>query len=446
MIKICLIILFILTSLIKTIPTLILLTTLLVVLAFYSSHYLDFFLLNHNFSWDSLSMSLIRLSILIFIIIILSRISNKIILIFEQSFNLLLLILLVILFISFSVNNLIIFYILFESSLIPTFILILGWGNQPERIQAGIYILIYTVFASLPLLVTAIVLSKITGRASFFILQFFRVEYITSYLVSFLLILAFSVKLPLYLVHLWLPKAHVEAPVAGSIILAAILLKLGGYGLIRVSTGISYIYYPINSFILRWSLTGGVIAALICLFQRDVKFLIALSSVSHIAIVIARAISFSSWGINGAQFIIIGHGLCSSGIFYVANIVYERVGSRRLFILKGIQTCSPVLAIAWFLLCTSNISAPPSLNLLGEINSISSLLAWSVNLSPILASLVFLAAAYSLFLYSQLNHGKPTSLIHLFNTPSLREWLILLFHWAPLNLIFLAPWTLQIFI
>lgn len=394
--------------------------------------------------WDSAAINLIRLTILIIVLIILASLSNINIIKSKKTYIFILILLETTLIGTFRSSNFIIFYILFEASLIPTFILILGWGNQPERIQAGIYILIYTILASVPLLIILVIWSTINFSSNMIFITLFNEHSIVSYIMAILLITAFSVKLPIYILHLWLPKAHVEAPVAGSIILAAILLKLGGYGLLRVSIRAHRIIFNISPLILRWSLTGGVIAALICIFQTDIKFLIALSSVSHIALVIARLLTFSNWGINGAIFIIVGHGFCSSGLFFIANIIYERVNSRRLFIIKGLQTLLPSFSIVWFLICTSNIAAPPSLNLLGEINRIISLFSWSLILTPLLIISIFIAATYSLFLYSQSQHGKLISSNNPIKCISTREWLVALYHWSPLNLLILSPWVMQI--
>lgn len=128
-----------------------------------------------------------------------------------------------------------------------------------------------------------------------------------------------------------------------------------------------------------------MVVSLICLRQTDIKFLIALSSVAHISIVIGGILTFSNWGLNGAIFIIIGHGFCSSALFCIANIAYERTASRRLLIIKGIQSSLPTLTLWWFLFAVANIAAPPSLNLLGEINAIISLFRWSWPLSIPLA-------------------------------------------------------------
>lgn len=423
-----------------------LLILLLTLMSFSISHYQPFFSVYPILAWDSLSFSLSALTILISILIFLASVSNNNIIKFKSSFIFISMILLQLLIYTFSVTNLILFYILFEASLIPIFIIILGWGNQPERLQAGIYMLIYTVLSSLPLLISFILWSNFINRTRIFLLTLTKNSSLLAYLFAFTLIMAFSVKLPIYILHLWLPKAHVEAPVAGSIILAAILLKLGGYGILRISRISHNIICLIRPWIIRWSLVGGVIIAFTCLYQTDIKFLIALSSVVHISLVVARALTFSNWGINRAQIIIIGHGFCSSGLFCIANIIYERINSRSLLLLKGLATFIPSFYVIWFIICTSNIAAPPSLNLLGEITGISAVYSWSTILIRILILLVFLSAAYSLFLFRQTQHGKPSSNVKAIDPPSLREWLLLLFHWLPLNLFFLAPWVLQIIV
>lgn len=197
--------------------------------------------------------------------------------------------LILLLVLTFRTTNLFLFYVFFERRLIPTFFLILGWGYQPERLQAGYYLLFYTLLASLPLLLGILFCNKNLGSINYWVINF---NYELS-LLYFCLIVAFLVKIPIFLFHLWLPKAHVEAPVSGSIILAGVLLKLGGYGLLRVYVLIQKISINYNLIWYTVSLVGGVLISLVCLFQVDIKSLIAYSSVAHIGIVISGLITLS---------------------------------------------------------------------------------------------------------------------------------------------------------
>lgn len=341
--------------------------------------------------------------------------------------------LLLILVLTFSSMNFFMFYLFFERSLIPTFFLILGWGYQPERLQAGFYLLFYTLFASLPLLLGILFCYEVLGSVSYYIITYD----LEINLLYFCLILAFLVKMPIFFVHLWLPKAHVEAPVAGSIILAGVLLKLGGYGLLRVYVLIQGLSLKYNLIFYTISLVGGVLIRLVCLVQVDMKALIAYSSVAHMGIVVGGLMTLSVWGFMGSYVLIIGHGLCSSGLFCLSNIVYERIGRRSLFINKGLINFMPRIALWWFLLSRRNMAAPPSLNLMGEVILLNAIVSWSVMRMLMLALLSFFRAAYSLYLFSYRQHGQLFTLNLSFRINNYREYLLLFLHWVPLNIFIL---------
>ena len=388
--------------------------------------------LSYIYSCDIISFGLILLRIWICILIIMSS-ENLFKLNFYTRFFLFnVIFLLIILYITFRVINLFIFYIFFEGRLIPTLLLIIGWGYQPERLQAGIYLLFYTLFASLPLLIGIFYIFDYYNCIIFYFLKFINIDLFILYIS---IVVAFLVKIPIYFVHLWLPKAHVEAPVSGSIILAGIILKLGGYGLIRILVFLQEINLKFNYFWIIISLIGGFYISLKCFCQVDIKSLIAYSSVAHISLVIGGIIVINYWGYIGSYILIIGHGLCSSGIFCLANINYERLHSRSLFINKGIISFIPSLSLWWFLLISSNIAAPPSLNLLGEISLINRLLSWSLLTIIILIMISFFRAGYRLYLYSYIQHGKYYIGLYRFYSGVSREYLILLLHWLPLNII-----------
>ena len=397
------------------------------------------------FCLDNLSCLLVILSIWVVFIIYLC--SYKIFMLDLKSlyFSLVVYLLLTILVVSFSVFNFIIFYLIFEFSLIPTLFLILGWGYQPERIQAGIYIMIYTIIGSLPLLARLVFVLASFGTTFIY----FNIDMVSIFYNNFFflfMIIAFIIKMPIYYRHLWLPKAHVEAPVSGSIILAGVLLKLGGYGLFRVGYIMPYQFFCVSSVFIRVSIWGAFMTRIICIRQVDIKSLIAYSSVGHIGLVISGIRIMEHWGWFGSFILIISHGLVSSGLFCLANITYERTSTRSIYMTKGLLIASPKMSIFWFIMVIINIGAPPSINLLREIFLISSILRRNLSMSVLIGVCRFLAAAYSLYLYVSTQHGHIGAFVNCICSINSRMFRSLVFHTYPLFTLILCSQYISIFV
>nr|YP_002327415.1 NADH dehydrogenase subunit 4 [Eriocheir japonica]ACJ44944.1 NADH dehydrogenase subunit 4 [Eriocheir japonica]UJM44169.1 NADH dehydrogenase subunit 4 [Eriocheir japonica] len=400
-------------------------------------HNMHMYSLGFNLGMDYVSYIMVYLSVWIMFLIVISSERVKMMNNFSGMFILVNLVLLFSLLVTFSSLNYLLFYIMFEMSLIPTLILILGWGYQPERIQAGVYMLFYTLSLSLPLLGSLLyIYMKEYSLVMMLSNLILKVSWVNS-IWYFSSVMAFLVKLPMYMFHLWLPKAHVEAPVAGSMILAGVLLKLGGYGLIRVLLMFQKISLNFSSLWVSISLVGGVVVSLLCLRQVDMKSLIAYSSVVHMSMVLCGLMIFSWWGLMGAVVVMVGHGLCSSGLFCLANMVYERVGSRSLLVSKGLLNFMPSMGLWWFLFSVGNMAAPPTLNLFGEISLIISLMSWSTFTVMGIMFLSFFSAAYTLYMYSLSQHGIFVSSLYSCSSGKVREYLVLFLHWFPLNMLIL---------
>nr|QWL15087.1 NADH dehydrogenase subunit 4 [Xenostrongylus variegatus] len=378
---------------------------------------------------DMLSFFLVLLSFWICALMIMA--SEKIFKLknYSNIFMFVMLILMISLYITFSSINMFTFYVFFEISLIPTLILIIGWGYQPERIEAGMYLLFYTLLFSLPMMI-----SIFYYYSNMYCLEFFNLKNINIIYMYVFMLMIFMVKMPMFFIHLWLPKAHVEAPVSGSMILAGIMLKLGGYGLCRMMLMYYQIGMKFNLIFIIISLMGGFIVSLICMRQSDMKSLIAYSSVAHMGMVLAGIMTLNCWGMWEALVMMLAHGLCSSGLFCMANISYERLLSQSLYLNKGLMNIIPSMSLWWFLFCSSNMAAPPSLNLLGEIMLINSLIGFNWLTMLFLSLMSFFSAVYSLFLFSFSQHGKFYLGNYSLCSGFVREYLLLFMHWFPLNI------------
>nr|WOW99004.1 NADH dehydrogenase subunit 4 [Oecleopsis sp.] len=386
----------------------------------------DFYgLISFGFGLDKISFGFCILSLWICVLMIYSMMFYSFTLNFWVFlFNLNLMIFFLIL--CFSSLDMFSFYFFFESSILPVFLIILGWGYQPERINSGMYLIFYTLFSSLPLLLCVLYISSVYGY--FYFLDFFSLN---SFFISFFFLFAFLVKFPMFLFHFWLPKAHVEAPVSGSMILAGVMLSLGGYGFIRLSLFLDYFFYFYSYIIISLSLFGSFFIGLICLIQMDLKILIAYSSVSHMGLVISGLFTLSDCGFLGGYFLMIGHGLISSGLFYWVGCIYNRFGTRSLLIIKGLMNYMPSFSFFLFLLCACNMSCPPSLNLFSEICIVFSLFSWSLLSMLYIFFILFLTACYSILIFSLSQHGYSSSLSFFMDGGFLIEYYVFFLHLFP---------------
>nr|AWN56227.1 NADH dehydrogenase subunit 4 [Dorymyrmex brunneus] len=331
----------------------------------------------------------------------------------------------------FSSVSLIMFYLYFEVSLIPTFILIIYWGINPERVSAGFYLMMYTLFISLPLMIYLFWWFKELNTFNMILMTYELINFDLMFMDYIIMFSAFFIKLPIYLFHVWLPKAHVEAPVYGSMVLAAVLLKLGTYGLIRLMMMFVLGCMKYNYLLFSVSLVGSLMVGVLCLVQIDLKSLVAYSSVVHMNFLLCSMMTMFKLGFVSSYIMMIGHGLCSSGLFFMVNIYYMKTNSRLIFFNKGFITIMPFYVIWWFFLCSSNFSFPLSINFLSEVLMMGALMSWEVSLMVYLMLISFFSSAYSLYLFSSIQYGD-SQIEESVNCGIMKNFLNLLMHLYPL--------------
>jgi NADH-ubiquinone oxidoreductase chain 4 len=360
--------------------------------------------LNIYLGIDGISIYFILLTTFITPIVILSNwnsIKNNI-----KTYIIIILLLESLLLAVFLVLNILLFYIFFESILIPLFILIGIYGSG-NKVRASFYLFLYTLLGSLFLLLSILLMLTLVGATDFEALFKANLTYNTQLILFIGIFIAIAVKTPVIFLNTWLLKAHVESPLGGSIILAAIVLKLSLYGVLRLilpiipkaSINYTYIVYVIGVITI-------IYASISTLRTIDIKELIAYSSVSHAAVYLLSIFSNTIQGLEGGILLGLGHGFVSSGLFICAGgILYDRSHTRLITIYRGIAQVMPLFSILFFILCLSNAGTPLSLNFIGEFLSLYGIFERIPLLGVFASSSIVLSAAYTMYMFNRIVFG-----------------------------------------
>ena len=361
-----------------------------------------------NFGIDGISIYFVLLTTFVTPIALLSNYSPKAITTNLKFFLISFLLLETLQICAFVSLDLLLFYIFFESVLPILFIIVIIYGHGKDRFRSAFLLFLYTLAGSLPMLLCILSIYSYIGSTDFNIISLYDISLDTQKILWLGFFLAFAVKTPLYPFIIWLPKAHADSPLAGSIILAATILKLATYGYLRVL--INFLPDATNYFnplVQTIAIIAIVYASFSTIIQQDTKRLIAYSSIAHMGVVVLGLFSNTIQGIEGAILLALAHGFVSPALFIcVGGIIYDRTGKRIINYIRGLATYMPVFTILFLIFTLCNTGIPLSLNFLGEQLSLIGI--WQQN--PIIAVLgasgIVLSACYSLFLYNRLSYGN----------------------------------------
>nr|YP_010556303.1 NADH dehydrogenase subunit 4 [Hygrobates turcicus]UYS90929.1 NADH dehydrogenase subunit 4 [Hygrobates turcicus] len=387
------------------------------------------------YSYKVNSWSLMMLSIMICSCMILAN-SNFFNSSPESNFILYVMLMLFSLIITFSTKSLMVFYIFFEFSIIPIFFILSNFGKSKERLQAAMYMFFYTLTFSLPFIIHMLSMNMMMKNLMFH--MFFYSYFVKmDYFFVMISILMFFVKIPCFFLHLWLPKAHVEAPVSGSMILAGLLLKLGVYGLFFYSPSIFFYLDKSVEFFFQWSIWGALLAVFPCLRQVDLKKMIAYMSIMHMGMCSSGLLSFCQFSESGVFYMMISHGLTSSILFFSLNSIYERHHTRSAFLIKGSSILIPSLFLWMSMTIVGNIGVPPTLSFFSELILIFAVLEFSHQSWWVLMSLIFMSSTTSFYYLMSMSHGNGINKMS--GSPlSMKENLVNFIHLFPLFFVFLS--------
>ncbi|MDE2301543.1 MAG: NADH-quinone oxidoreductase subunit M [Sphingomonadales bacterium] len=334
----------------------------------------------------------------------------------------------------FAAQDLFLFYIFFEAGLIPMYLIIGIWGGA-DRIYASYKFFLYTLLGSVLMLIAMLWMANEAGTTDIPTLMHYDFPPGAQNWLWLAFFASFAVKMPMWPVHTWLPDAHVQAPTAGSVILAGVLLKMGGYGFIRFSLPMfpeaSAHFAPL---IFALSMVAVVYTSLVALVQHDMKKLIAYSSVAHMAIVTVGLFAFDRQGIEGAMVVMLSHGLVSGALFLCVGVIYDRLHTREIDRYGGLSINMPAYALLFMLFTMASIGLPGTSGFIGEFLSLAGIYQLSSWVAAVSTTGIILGAAYMLYLYRRVAFGDQThSDAARMPDLSVREWAML----APIALVVL---------
>lgn len=360
--------------------------------------------LEFSIAIDGISLIFIILTTLLNIVCVLA---GKTIKYRKRLFFTLLFIIEILLINVFAVTEIIYFYIFFEGVLIPMFLLIGIYGSRQEKIAASYNFFIYTLAGSLFMLIGILFIMQQTSTTNILLLKSYEMSANIEIILWLAFSASFAVKIPLFPFHLWLPKAHVESPTAGSVLLAGILLKLGSYGFLRFSLFL----FPIGTeffrpFIITLAIIGIIYSSFTILRQIDLKRIIAYSSISHMGFVILGTFGGTFISLNGAVLLMIAHGLVSGGLFLAVGFLYDRYKSRNLLYYRGLINIMPIYGIIFFILILGNIGFPPTLNFISEFLILSGIMEFNTFSAFLSGFGIFFAGISGFWVFTRIFYGN----------------------------------------